>query len=419
MPLTFGEVFKVTDNGDTDSNGDVAYAPDRSVWVYYTRTSFAANRTGLYLRKRKRNKQWLDEIRVDTMTGDTAPVDADANPPENPNGNRTVFVDGNGDVHLAWVQTGRAGSANRTICYRKLSNDGDEDSYGTPSDVYFRDPTAGGIGQTIALAVDPIDKTIWFAYFITAGSLPGIFYKNEVESALTLPSGREQGMSFVNGGTVTSATAGPAIEADPNGGIHVAYFEAQASNWAIDYAYRAHGDLKKTAAPESSFRNPQLVAGSTGAAAETRNHLSIMARGEADVRIGFEYLFTGTNHDIYIVARTQPGGPWASTKISDGTSVQRWALSIEGQAAPGYALAIWTQHPATSGLYYSEERAGSWSAQALGVLGTVAGVRTLNSFGDVSSQKCRFRTFARTPFQLGFQNPVVGQVVTVWSQNDV
>lgn len=421
MPLTFGDVFKVTENADTDYNADVAYAPDRSVWVLYTRTSFAVGKQGLYLRKRKRNKTWLDEIRVDYFVTDSVAVDADVNLPENSGtAGRNIWVDGAGDVHIAWVQAGRGTTpANRTICYRRLQNNGNEDSYGTPTDVYFRDSAAGAVLQAISMAVSPVDGTVWFASVLSSGTLPVVTYKNATESSLTLPSDRDETPPFVNSGTQTSATENTTIYADREGGIHVGYFEANSTNWAVTYAYRAHGDPKRTAPGVTSLRTPELVIGSTGSLGITRAFLNIVARNSSDVRVCYLLVNTGTNHVVWVSSHTRPGGPWTHTQISDGTSSQRWTMSIDQQSAVGYAVTIWGQHSGTSGLYYAEEFGGTWAAQALGVAGTVSGVRTFNSFGDVSSQRCRFRSFARTPYQLGFFNPVVGQLVTVWTQADV
>lgn len=421
MAITWGSVFQVTDDTDDSSGGDFVYGPDRSVFVTYDILSPAPiEKRGVYLRKRKRDKTWLDPIKIDFMTGDSEYVDfitTSTNAASQTLMDRRIAVSSEGDVWVMWAQIGRGGSSNRALCFRKFAYNGKDDSYGTPSDVWYLQ-NGSTIGQGGTMAWNNVERRLWFLY--NYGNAGYIGYLNPGDSYGNISAqAREQQLINGDGATgVVQNINNPYLDVDPEGNVHIVMTDATNAKWAIHYLYRSPGyPLRSATAPVANMLAPaQKITTDTGAAADKRQYLSVRGRSISNVQIGWTFI-QSTANQIWVAEKLKTaGGGWSQTQLDDVNSTQPTESRLDGSDTSGYSLCVWAEKQGgalVDSVYHAEQVNGTWSAEVKGI------ARDSVATGIINGMRLHFKKYPKTPYQLGFQNPLLGRSGVLFLQNDL
>ena len=404
MALTWTPVEQVSNDTLDATTCDFAYAPDKSVVFIYDRDAPATGiegQLGVYLRKRKRDGSYLAPYKIDDLPGDSLHIDVVADTTKRARLTsqwRCIVIDSAGNTHVIWQQAGRGGTTNSIMCYRKFTNDGDEDSYGTPSDVYYT-LASQVVAQSGCLAVNPIDGTVYICYAYS--NRARLTYIRPGDAAGQIDSFRTMTLAYHSsiGAPTTSATQGAYIDCDPYGNLHYCLFDST-TQWSLSYGYRTLGaTLPDVSNPSATgWQEPELVLAVTGSGLITRGYATMKARGITDVSIVYQ-LHTTTNETIRCAERF-PSVAWGDSQISSSsTSTDRSYPCVDGSHKRQESMvAAWydKRNSTDEGIYYVQQvNGGTWSADAQAVYRDTSGSKLLTHVRLV------YRHLNRTPYQLG------------------
>lgn len=409
MPLTWTPVEQITNDLFNPTHADFSYGPDGSVVFIYdiddTITPFGNEVLGVFLVKRKRDGTYLTPMRVDDQVTDVTHIDYVTDTTLRARIAqqwRSVIVDKEGSIHCLWTQPGR-NATNPTFkekCYRKFAFDGDEDSYGTPSDVYYT-TSSSTLTDSGCLAVNPIDGTVWFT--MDQANTPKISYIVTGDTAGAIDAFRTHALAFATGSSI-SATQGTFIDFDANGNLH--YVQCEQAGWAMTYGYRLMGsEAPSVSNPTASgWVAPEEVLATLGT--DTRLYTTMKARGPRDVLIAYCYhVASSTNDQIRVVTPGANFG-WGEVQIQPNTSSQRTYACLDGaQHSAGGAVVAWFdgRAGADEGVWYSVQSAsGTWADEAKAADRDTSGSKLLTHV------RLNFKTTPRTVFQLGYLNKKPG-----------
>lgn len=410
--LTFSPVDQLTDETFNPSSCDFVYGPDRSVYVVYDiGDSAAAEKRGIFLRKRKRDKTWLAPYRVDYIATDSEFVDFNATiayVPDLIGGTRCLAINSSGDIYVGWRQAGRAASAIKSICFRKLTYNGNDDSYGNPSDVAYYNDGAGNVGQDLCMVYNQFELALWIAFSKT--NVAKTIYWLEGDSMGLISSAREQTVKLdpADGTAVTADSKGAFLDVDSLGNTHLMVITLGAGA-QIQYGYRTLGTGFRNATSPTldMWADTRII--HTNTASDPINECSMRAKTFLNVAGYFTKNLT-TNKQVWAIEKT--AAAWTETHLDNGASTDAISSSGDGPDALGSNLVMWYEKASTEGLWYSIETNYAWSTAVLGIPTTTTGTVQVNHL------HVHFRKYPRTPYQLGIANPLYGQVGVAWLQRN-
>lgn len=406
MALNWTVPINLTSSLFSDSFSRVAFAPDRSVYVLFNRTPSPNN--ALYLLKRNRAGLWLDLQRVDNLAADSVQVDPNVNAPHGAGGEPGLQVDAAGNVHIVWIQKGFGSSPLQySAVYRKFAFDGVND-YGTPQDKIVVANRSVAV-QTVSMAVDPNDETVWFSFSADSDTLYST-YKLEGDTPGTELDTNRIDSFFTNPVSHTVRHSEHGLWVDKQSAVHAAWILT--GDDEINYTYRLAGDPKtSTENPfTKNFRAAELAVPALASALENRFKISLFARGLGDVSFQFQLNLT-TSDECWLARRSQIGGEWTLTRVDDtGVSNNAEAGHVLGTPSEGSLLSVHVVNgDPNSGLYYGTIVDDTLEVNlAFGF--TVAGGRS------ASFEHGAARLYPRTPRDLGYFNTRIGEAVVVYSK---
>lgn len=410
--LTWTDPERVTNDSYENYQSQVAYAPDRSIVVLYNRNT--AGSDGLFLKRRTRDKEWLQEFQVDYLPDvDSVLLDADVNAISGFGSEPWLHVDGDGNIHLMYTQTGYAPSTGvSSIVYRKISFAEGED-YGTPSDKIVL--VHGADVVDFAACYNPFDGNIyvafnsasraWFAYF-NEGLAPGT-----ILSTLTSYGWKYAPPIWDTSAGTQLSTANqiknrPAIWADRSGGVHAAFITT--GDDEVNYFYRPPSS---TVDYREIFGTPELAQEALGLAADNRDELSIFARGQSDLYIAYRLTVSASGNQAWYIRRKPGVSGFVATAVTGygggaGDPEVPWVVGTEtkGQAVLTFGL----DGSPEEGLHYRY-------FQDDVIDGGLIQARS-NTSKPLTSLRPAIRFYPKSPYELGYVNPRVGEVALVFTQ---
>ena len=402
MALIWTEPENITANGLEERAPAVAIAPDRSVYVLYIRDTVGSK--GLFLKRRTRDKEWLDEIRVDTIALDTTHnVSAETFAIE-PNGFLPILrVLKNGDVHIAWTQKGYGTAVGfASILYRRMIYTEGEDYPVSQEKILVRNPTSND-AQSMDFDVDA-NGDAWF--ISNNGNDIDITYVSSNDAGgATIPADTTrifQPVTYNDSGTQVNAKAQCALSCANDGSCHAAWVATPDEE--INYVSRALSDASPL------WGDTKVVVEGLASAGDNRAQPSIFARNLNDVYVFYELQLT-TSDRVQSLRSRESGQYWTDIRLDDASvSVDADPGSVTGFQTKNRTLAIHSLNTADAdnqGLWYSlEQDDGTWEIERA--------VQVNTATDGISQSRVSARVYPNSPFTLGYLNPRVGQAVAAY-----